>query len=95
MMTEILMEAQDYDDHAAHLESLINFQKSPEYAERRTEVIDQIFADHRFQHEQKLAQLQGGGGIQQPQMPEQGINPQDAIARSVAQSRVAIPQGEA
>ncbi len=93
MMEGIAMEVQDYDDDAVHLEAMITFQKTPEYAEKRDEKIDIIFQDHRSQHEQNQQLKEQGQGVQQPdlQQLQQGVNTEDALARSVAQART--PQG--
>lgn len=93
MMTGVAMEVQDYDDDLVHLEALINFQKTPEYAEKRDERIDLIFQDHRSQHEQNQQVKEQGQGVQQPdlQQLQQGVSTEDALARSVAQART--PQG--
>jgi hypothetical protein len=92
MLDGIPMEVQDYDDDTVHLEAMINFQKTPEYAERRDEKIDLIFQDHRAQHEQNLALKQQGQGVQEPDLTQlEGVaTAEEQLARSVAQARTPL-----
>jgi hypothetical protein len=94
MMKGIAMEVQDYDDDAVHLEAMINFQKTPDYADKRDEKVDLIFQDHRANHEQNQALKEQGQGVQQPDLQQaeqqQGPSTQDALARSVAQARTPV-----
>lgn len=94
MMTGIPMEVQDYDDDIIHLDTMINFQKTPEYAENRTEQADLIFQDHRAQHERNKQLKESGQGVSEPDLTQiPGIRTEDVLARSVAQARTAPDVG--
>lgn len=89
---EIPMEVRTYDDDLIHLEVIDNFQKTPDYASRRTDISDAIFEDHRQLH---IAQIQAKQAGQAPepggalaQQAGGGVALDDAFARSTAQQRV-------
>lgn len=92
MENEIPMQVQTYDEDLIHLETLDNFQKTPEYARNRTDATDAIMEDHRQQHIQAFQLKQSGGqpppGPNLQVSPDGGIQAEDSFARSAAQQRV-------
>ena len=92
MEKELPMQVQTYDEDLIHLEILDNFQKTPEYAQRRTDITDALMEDHRQQHIQAFTLKQQGQAPAQggdlPQPGAGGIPEEDAFARSAAQQRV-------
>jgi len=50
LMAGKLMQVQDYDNDLVHIEVMEQHQKSPEYADRRTEKSIAAFNDHKRQH---------------------------------------------
>lgn len=90
---EVPMQVQTYDEDLLHLETLDNYQKTPEYATRRTDLSDALLEDHRQQHIQAFQLKQGQS--QPPPGPVPGEippvaqgSPDDAFARSAAEQRV-------
>ncbi len=92
MDKEIPMLVQTYDDDLIHIETLDNFQKTPEYAQNRTDLTDAVMEDHRQQHIAAFERKQAGGAPAESAdlqiSPEGQIQPEDAFARSAAQQRV-------
>lgn len=60
MLKGDLVQVQDYDDDLMHISSMEEFQKTPEYADRRTPKSDRAFADHKRQHLANAAAKQNG-----------------------------------
>ncbi len=73
------MGVQTYDNDLVHLEILDNFQKTPEYAQKRTDLSDMIFEDHRQQHIEAHQRKQLGGA---PELPGLEVSPGGEIGPS-------------
>lgn len=94
MMKGELMQVEDYDDDLIHIAAMEEFQKTPEYAEKRTPESDAAFSDHKRAHLTN-AQAKQSGTFEIP-MPDLGgkegeLSAEDLLAEQIALDR--IPDG--